>query len=551
MKDTETRNPESPVDLLVVGGGIAGLSAAAFAAKAGLSVRLLEKQERLGGLVNSFEREGFTWDGGLRGIEDSGILLPMLASLGIELPLVRGLVSIGVENRFVPVESAENLADYEALLIGLYPGHEKDVRAIVADIRKVMRHMEVLYGVENPAFKDLLHDREYLFKTLLPWLWRFLFTIGAINRMQEPVERHLARFTSHRPLIDIIAQHFFRRTPAFFAMSYFSLYLDYRYPLGGTGALGRAMTDYCSGAGTEFLLSTSARAVDPSAHRLVDSTGREHRYRSLIWAADLKTLYRSVDDEILPEGGWGRRTRERRAFLEPMPGGDSVFSLYLATSRPPAYFAAISNGHLFYSPSKEGIGASLLPDLDALLSEAHAFTDERLKPAVLTWLDRYLSKTTYEISIPVLKDPALAPPGKTGLIVSVLFDFRLTELARERGWYEELKSEIEVRMIAALSTSAYPGLDASILHRFSISPSSLARYTGGADGAITGWAFGEGPRPAPHKMQEVGRSILTTMPEIFQAGQWTYSPAGLPISILTGKLAADAAVKLVSRRRAK
>jgi phytoene dehydrogenase-like protein len=369
--------------------------------------------------------------------------------------------------------------------------------------------------------------------------------------MQEPVEEHLSRFTSHRPLIDIIAQHFFRRTPAFFAMSYFSLYLDYRYPLGGTGALARAVADYCAGAGVEFLLSTSARAVDPTAHSLVDSSGREHRYRSLIWAADLKTLYRSVDAETLPKGGWGRRTRERRAFLEPLPGGDSVFTLYLATSRAPAYFAAISNGHLFYCPSREGVGASLLPDLDALLAGADALTNERLKPAVLAWLDRYLSKTTYEISIPVLKDPALAPPGKTGLIVSVLFDFRLTELAEARGWYEELKREVEDRMIASLSTSVYPGLDASILHRFSFSPSSLARYTGGADGAITGWAFGEGPRPAPHKMQEVGRSIITTMPEIFQAGQWTYSPAGLPISILTGKLAADAAVKLVSRRRAK
>jgi hypothetical protein len=30
---------------------------------------------------------------------------------------------------------------------------------------------------------------------------------------------------------------------------------------------------------------------------------------------------------------------------------------------------------------------------------------------------------------------------------------------------------------------------------------------------------------------------------VYQAGQWTYSPSGVPISILTGKLAADKAIK--------
>ena len=38
------------------------------------------------------------------------------------------------------------------------------------------------------------------------------------------------------------------------------------------------------------------------------------------------------------------------------------------------------------------------------------------------------------------------------------------------------------------------------------------------------------PGLATRKMKEVGRSIRTTMPEIFQASQWTYSPAGLPMT---------------------
>ena len=45
------------------------------------------------------------------------------------------------------------------------------------------------------------------------------------------------------------------------------------------------------------------------------------------------------------------------------------------------------------------------------------------------------------------------------------------------------------------------------------------------------------------KLPQVARSVLTPIPDTYQAGQWTYSPSGLPISILTGKLAADRVIK--------
>ena len=42
---------------------------------------------------------------------------------------------------------------------------------------------------------------------------------------------------------------------------------------------------------------------------------------------------------------------------------------------------------------------------------------------IQAWLKNVLSLTTYEIAIPVLRDSSLAPEGKTGLIISVLFDY--------------------------------------------------------------------------------------------------------------------------------
>ena len=69
-------------DVIVVGGGAAGLSAAAYIARAGRSAALFERQARLGGLVQSVERDGFVFDMGLRAVENAGIVLPMVDELG-------------------------------------------------------------------------------------------------------------------------------------------------------------------------------------------------------------------------------------------------------------------------------------------------------------------------------------------------------------------------------------------------------------------------------------------------------------------------------------
>ncbi len=530
-------------DLIVVGGGMAGLTASAFAARAGHSVLLCDKEASLGGLIRSFERDGFTWDVGIRALEDSGIIFPMLESLGIPVEFVRSPVSLGIEDRVISVESPRSLADYEALLAHFFPERSADIARILKVIRRVMKHMDVLYGVENPAFKDLAHDRDYVFTKLLPWLGKFFLTIGKINRMAMPVEEYLETLSSSRPLVDIIGQHFFKKTPAFFALSYFSLYLDYVYPVGGTGALPHAMEAYCVEEGVQIRKQTCITAVDPVGHTVTDQTGAVYGYRKLIWAADLKTLYRVVDLDALPTGRAREKARERAAALEASSGGDSVFTLYLAVDIEPAWFADKSSGHFFYTPSRKGVGRGIHAELEAILAAAPVDGEARFRQKAEDWIARYIGSTTLEISIPVLKDATLAPAGKTGLIISVLFDHALCDAARARGWYEELKTLAEECLIGNLDATVYPGLRDAVRGRFSYTPLSIARIVGSSEGAITGWAFTNPAMPAVNRMQNVARSVLTALPDVYQAGQWSYSPSGLPIAILTGKLAADRAMK--------
>jgi phytoene dehydrogenase-like protein len=119
---------------------------------------------------------------------------------------------------------------------------------------------------------------------------------------------------------------------------------------------------------------------------------------------------------------------------------------------------------------------------------------------------------------------------------------------RKAGWLDEFVLELENRVLNVLSDSVYPGLKDKIIARFSFSPLHIESRVGSSEGAITGWAFRES-MPVINKIQLSGRSVRTPVASIFQAGQWAYSPAGVPMSILTGKIAADRVLKRVGKFR--
>jgi phytoene dehydrogenase-like protein len=399
-------------------------------------------------------------------------------------------------------------------------------------IRKVMKHMDVLYGIENPNFKNLSRDRTYLFRELLPWLPKFLFTIRKINRMNVPVEPYLDKIIRNPSLRDIVSQHFFRNTPAFFALSYFSLYLDYFYPVGGVSKLAEAVEKKFLELGGEILRETIIENVMAADKKITDQNNVDYIYQNLVWAADLKAFYRITRTEGL-SGKIRTKFEKVKGRLLEKRGGDSVFTLFVEVDESPESFKKIAKGHFFYTPSKEGLGEIRWSGLDRILFAAGRSERNR----IMSWLENFLTLNTYEISVPALKDPGLAPEGKTGLIISILTDYDLFKKIAEAGWYEEFITEMEERIIKIFAGSVYPMLKDKVITRFSFSPLSYEKRVSSSDGAITGWSFRE-KVPVINKIIAANRAVLTPLPSIYQAGQWTYSPAGVPMSILTGKLAA-------------
>jgi phytoene dehydrogenase-like protein len=215
----------------------------------------------------------------------------------------------------------------------------------------------------------------------------------------------------------------------------------------------------------------------------------------------------------------------------PEPGdalpSESVFSVFAAVDLPPGELWPYPVPHCIYSPEPRGaVGDAALTDPE------------------------YFHYAAVEISIPCLRDPSLAPPGRTGVILSSLsfMDYR-------EGWdrlseteYRRRKQETAAALIRSVSR-LMPQLDRHLLFTQSASPRTMQAYTLNHGGAFTGWSYRSSYMPSETSFFAMESSIRTSRPGVFRAGHWTFSPSGAPVAMMTGRLAAKAAARALQRHR--
>lgn len=523
--------------VVIVGAGMAGLTAGAYLTRQNYDVLLLDKSDRIGGLVQTFEHDGFFFDGGPRAFVNSGMVQPILKDLGIDWEVLPNQISIAVEDRLFRIDSMDAIHEYKQILLDLYPENADDIEKIMVSIRTFSNYTKVLYEFDNPNFVDYMSDKKAVIKKLLPWTFKFLNALRKFNQYNMPMEEYLKGLTDNQSLIDILIQHFFRRMPTYFALGYFYVYLDYFYPKNGTATLPRRLHERILEEGGTIKLNTRIEEVIPSELKVVDSAGNHYNYDNLIWAADLKTLYRDIN----PVGLDSNITKELNVQSQNVlssKAAESVFILFVAVDRPPSYFQEKGGEHMFFTPSKQGLGDTNRGRRERLLENFDACP----KDEILAWLDDYCDLNTYEVSVPVLRDPALAPEGKTGLMISCLFDYEVFDKINQAGWNDEFKKAVEDRIIKIFSQTIYQGFEDDILFQFSATPLTLNKMSGNSEGAIVGWSF-ERKAPVVNKLKDIPKSVLTPIPGVYQASQWAYAPAGVPIAMLTGWNATQKIIK--------
>lgn len=523
--------------VVIVGAGMAGLTAAAYLCKENYDVLLIDKNNRTGGLVNTFDRNGFLFDSGPRAFVNSGMVKPIFKDLGIDLETVNNKISIAIEDQMFRIESMDSLNEYKTILKTLYPENKEEIEKIIKYISKLSKYTKTLYAFDNPYFVDYMSDKKFVITKLLPWTFKLLYALIKFNQFSMPMEKFLEKLSNNSSLRDILTQFFFSKTPTYFALGYFHVWLDYFYPKGGTGTLPKLLHEKILEGKGKIKLDTQIKEIIPYKSIIIDREGNNYKYDYLIWASDLKTLYKNLNTTGLNEETIKNINTQSEIILSSKPA-ESSFILNIAVNRPSSYFKEKGGAHLFYTPSKQGLGNISKENKKELLDNFEA----KSKKEILEWLNKFCNLNTYEVSIPSLRDSNLSPKDKTGVMISCLFDYNLIKKISDSGWADEFKKEMETRIIKIFNKSLYKGFEKDIIFKFSTTPLTINNIVGSSGGAIVGWSFEKKP-PVFNKLKDMPKSAQTPIPNVYQAGQWAYAPAGVPIAMLTGWHATQEIIK--------
>ena len=215
-------------DVIVVGGGFAGLCTAAYLSSWGLGVLVCEQAPEVGGYFRSVNRDGFVFDSGLKAIENAGMLLPMLRQLKLEksVKLTKSKTALVLPDAFIALKDEKDINLFYEALGNHFPEQRAGLAAVLGESKKISAWVNSLVTIPNPLFekpKDLIRRLPGWFLHSLPSLLR---SPGMNRLMEVPLTDFLGRYLSDSNLIRILTELFFSGTPTLFGLGYSRIYFD-------------------------------------------------------------------------------------------------------------------------------------------------------------------------------------------------------------------------------------------------------------------------------------------------------------------------------------
>jgi phytoene dehydrogenase-like protein len=493
--------------IVIIGGGVAGLSAGCYLQMNGFDTEIFEMHSRSGGLCTNWKRGEYTFNGCIHWLLGSNESSPFF-KLWSELVDMTSIQFVNPEIR-MNIETLEshdrygnnifhlytNIGRLEKYMCDIAPEDKFMIRKFISQIRRIQKF-------EIPPMVQSVPK-------LLPWNQKIRFIkhlplLFFLNKYRKITNYSFARKLKN-PFLKESFQLLF--DGADLPMLIHTIPLAFQdlkgagYPIGGsTGLVNKIENKYLSLGGKLHFNSPVEKILTErnTATGLQLKDGKQVLADFVISAADWRfTVFDALG---------GTYTNKRIiAFgkMEKLKVYYSIFFVFLGLDRPLNEFTGISR----------------FP-LESPLISPDGTKYERMEMHVHNY------------------DPTLAPAGKSIISVNLYTqngDYWIRLRATDRDTYTKTKEDLAQEVIEILDKKI-GGIRKNIDNIDIATPATFQRYTNNWKGSIQGWLPGKNMiAPTPIDAE------LPGLKNFYFAGHWTIPGGGLPVAI---KSARDAAMMI-------
>lgn len=477
--------------IVVIGGGIAGLSAGIYGAMAGFKVHIYEKNPLPGGQCMGWNRKGHHIDNcihWLTGTKKGTQLRQLWEDLG----------ALEEDTAFVPQRAfyTSRLGSQQATLWRDLERTERELLALSPadrdEIQKFILHVKYAEACEMPVEKpmDMMSLGDYI------RLGKSMANMPKVLREYGRISiRQLAGRFCHPLLRKLVSDYMPGDYPAS------SFLVSYATVVSGNGEVPKG---------------GSLAMADRMAHRFRKLGGQLH----LNCPIQKVIIQKGAATGILLKDG----STVSADYVISATDTWELFDRLLGQDRMPKVFRKAYENPADY-PLFSGFQAAFSIDREALPLTGTVFFDCLPFQAATQSVTR-MSVKSYEY------EPGFAPEGKTVL------QSNLIQFDADYHWWNTLDKEVYRREKKALATtveeaivSAFPSLRNHIVLLDCWTPCTYARYCSAYHGAYMSFITKAGMKSFQVK------GTVPGLRNLFIASQWIMAPGGLPVAAASGRFA--------------
>ena len=482
---------KGPTDhVVVVGAGLAGLSAALRLAGAGRKVTVLERESVPGGRNGLLNKDGYAFDTGPSVLTMPSLINDAFNCVGEDMkdwleltpltPLYRAFYADGSQ-----LDVHANTGEMEAEIAKHISSDE------AAGYRRYVDFVTKLYKYEMNDFIDRNIDSPL--NLLTPNLAR-LIALGGFRRLSPKVNQfmkdpRLQKVYSFQAMYAGVSPQ--QALAIYAVIAYMDSVNGVFFPKGGMHAVPRALAAVAEKHGVVFKYNTTVTNVEVSngrAKAVITESGERYECDAVILNPDLPVAYR----ELLGK---------TPVSIKRLKYSPSCVTLLIGSSKK-YDFTAHHNIH--FGHSWDGV-------FDELIKKKQLMSD----PSIL-------------VTIPTHDDPNLAPPGKHSYYVL----FPTPNLDSNIDWTKQA-GPYRDQMIKTIEERGYSGFGDAIETEVMTTP---------LDWKNQGMEMGA-PFASAHTFFQTGpfrpRNMAQGIENVVFAGSGTQPGVGVPMVLISGRLAAE------------